>query len=136
MFKNANSIKALLTTQAVVEIGLGIFPLLFPHFAATLSGGILTEPEGVLLSRVAGASLLSMGWLSWSMRNSLPSLLQKQVLQMFGVFQVAVFVILLYGQLIGTRGAAGWLGVLIHFSFAASFVLVLCNYSDKDKHKI
>lgn len=133
MFKNPKSIKVLLITQAVVEIGLGIFPLFFPEFAATLSGGTLTEPEGILLSRVAGISLLSMGWLSWSMRNSLSSLLQRQVLQMFALFQTAVFSILLYGQYIGARGVAGWLGVVIHFSFALSFALLLMTHSSKNE---
>lgn len=136
MFNNSKSVKVLLITQAVVEIGLGIFPLFFPQTAAILSGGVLTEPEGMLLSRVAGASLICMGWLSWQMRNSSPLLIQKQVLQMFTLFQAAVFSILLYGQCIGARGAAGWLGVFIHFSFMVSFVLVLRKYSDKNTYKM
>lgn len=136
MYKNSNAIKVLLVTQAIVEIGLGMFPLLFPHFAANLSGSTLTEPEGVLLSRVAGASLISMGWLSWMLRNSIKSVVQKQVLQMFALFQVAVFVILLYGQLIGARSTAGWLGVCIHFCFAVSFIGVLLRYTDKKESSL
>ncbi len=135
MFKNPHSIKVLLIVQAVVEIGLGIFPLFFPHFAASLSGSTLTEPEGILLSRIAGVSLVSMGWLSWTMRNSVKAVMQKQVLQMFALFQTLVLVVLLYGQYSGARGTAGWLAVCIHFSFAASFILVLLNYSGKTEQK-
>jgi hypothetical protein len=131
MFKTSGSVKALLITQGIVEMSLGLVPLLLPAVSASLAGSFLTEPEGYVLSRIAGASLISMGALSWAMRNSENSVLQHQVLSMFGLFQILVFTILLYGQLIDARGAAGWLAVCIHFIFAVSFSMVLRHYDVK-----
>lgn len=128
MFKTPQSVKALLTTQAVVEIGLGMFPLFLPRLTAQRGGATLSEPEGVLLSMIAGVSLISMGWLSWVMRNSEQSTLQKLVLQMFALFQTLVFIVLLYGQLAQLRGVMGWVPVVIHGLFSVSFVLAVLNY--------
>ncbi|PIW37256.1 MAG: hypothetical protein COW24_00960 [Candidatus Kerfeldbacteria bacterium CG15_BIG_FIL_POST_REV_8_21_14_020_45_12] len=91
----------------------------------------LLATQAVVTTRVAGASLISMSWLSWVIRNSDRSAMQKQIIQMFAIFQSLVFIILLHGQFVNLGGLTSWPPVFIHFSFAFSFVFAWKNYQNK-----
>jgi len=62
--------KRLLTVTAILELGTAVALLLAPSLTAQLLlGAGLGSPESILVGRLAGAALLSIGLVCWLERN-------------------------------------------------------------------
>ena len=65
--------KNLLTVTAILELGTAVALLIAPSLTAQLLlGAGLGSPESILVARVAGAALLSIGLVCWLDRNRSP----------------------------------------------------------------
>jgi len=112
--------KRLFVTTAVLEVGAGLALAAFPSPAAMLLiGAPLTTPAALILARVGGTGLLSLGVACWLARNDAYS----------GAARALVAAILLYNVGVGVvvaNAAIGmqpvrvvlWMVVVVHAAMA------------------
>jgi hypothetical protein len=86
-----------LIVTALVEAGTGLALLVLPAVPISrLLGLSQAAPEALLIGRVAGAALLSIGVASWLARNDQRSLAQRGLLLGILIYNAAVPVLLAY----------------------------------------
>jgi len=112
--------KYLLITVALFEAGTGLVLLFLPSVVLLLLFGLRHAlPETLLLGRVAGAALLSIGVSSWLARNDNRSGAQLGLVISLLIYNLTAAVILgLAGMLLGMAGIMLWPAVLFHAAAA------------------
>ena len=112
--------RRLLVTSAVFELGAGLALVLVPSRAAVLLlGAPLDTPAALVLGRVAGAALASLGVACWHARGAPASAARAVVVAML-VYNVSVAVLLLAARFgSGIGGGALMAAVLLHAGMAA-----------------
>ena len=113
--------KTLQTATAILEAGTGVALLGFPSAVVTLLlGSGLDEPAAVILGRLAGAALLTLGIACWFVRADAQSRAARGLVSaMFGYNFVAVAILGFAGFSLHLRGIALWPAVVIHALMAA-----------------
>src|SRR5882672_5891420 len=92
--------KQLLVATAVSETATGLGLLLSPPLiAAFLLGASLDMPAALVVARVAGVALLSLGAACWLARNDAPSRAARGLVAAMLLYNAAVVVVLVYASL-------------------------------------
>jgi hypothetical protein len=111
----------LLIVTACVEAGTGLCLLVLPDVPIALLLGLTwAAPEALLVGRVAGAALLSIGIASWLARNDQRTAAQLGLLAGILCYDVVAAVLLgVAGLALNMAGLALWPAVGLHASLAA-----------------
>jgi hypothetical protein len=112
--------KTLLTATAAVETATGLALLGLPSLVVSLLlGGSLETPAALVVARVTGAALLSLGTACWLARNDEKSRAAVGLVAAILLCNVAAVAVLAYAGLgAGLSGAGLWPAVLIHVALA------------------
>ena len=110
----------LLIVTAVVETSIGVTLLLSPPFVAGLLLGVsLDAPAALIVGRVAGAALLSLGGGCWLARDDGPSRAVRGLIAMLLLYNCAAGAVLTdAGARLGLVGALMWPAVALHVVLA------------------
>jgi hypothetical protein len=113
--------KHLFIVTAFVETGTGLFLLIVPAVPlALLLGSSEAAAETLLVGRVTGAALLSIGASCWLARNDTRSPSQLGLLVGVLFYDLAAAAILGYaGVALNMAGIALWPAVVLHAALAA-----------------
>ena len=112
--------KYLFIVTAVIEAATGVALLLSPPLPVSLLlGASLDTPTGLVVGRVAGAALLSLGIACWLARNDEQSRAATGLIAAMLLYNTAVAAVLVYAG-IGLRlaGVGTWPAVLLHAALA------------------
>jgi hypothetical protein len=113
--------KSLLIVTAVAEASIGMTLLLSPPFVARLLlGASLEAPAALIVARVAGAALFSLGGSCWLARDDRPSRAVRGLIAMMLLYNCAAAAVLAdAGARLGLAGALTWPAVALHVVLAA-----------------
>lgn len=108
--------KTLLVATTVIEAGAGIALLASPSLAASfLIGAAFETPADLIVGRVAGAALLTLGIVCWRARLDVHSYAANGIVLAMLFYNFAVAAVLVYAAL-GARmsGLGLWPTVVLH----------------------
>ena len=108
--------RTLLIVTAVIEAGTGLALAMSPSApVAMLLGSSLDTPTGLVVGRVAGAALLSLGIACWLARNDEQSRAATGLIVAMLLYNVATVLVLAFAGL-GWRllGVGLWPAVVLH----------------------
>lgn len=113
--------KNLLVLTAAAEAATGLALLgLPPLVASLLLGASLDTPAALVVARVAGAALLSLGVACWLARNDAHSRAGRGLIAALLLYNAAVAALLAYAALgFSLSGIALWPAVALHAALAA-----------------
>jgi hypothetical protein len=125
--------KKLLIVTALVEMPIAVMLLLSPPLVARLLlGASLDAPAALIVSRVAGAALLSLAGACWLARNDRPTRAVGRLIAMMLLYNCAAGAVLVdAGARLGLAGALMWPAVAIHAVLA-----VWCTASLRDYNRL
>ena len=105
--------KSFLTLTALFEGTTGLVLAIAPSlFVSLLLGTSLTDPSAILIGRLAGAALITIGLACWISRNDTQSSVMAKVMI---VYNVLATLLLVYAALVERiSGVALWPAVLLH----------------------
>jgi hypothetical protein len=113
-------LNTLLTINAVVILVYAVGALFMPARMLMMCG----MPPGAgeqLMTRFFGASLLTLGLLSWLMRNSPDTDVQRAIILAFLVFDAVGVVVLLLGTISAVMSPLGWQVVAVFLLLCLGF---------------
>ena len=121
--------KNLLTVTAGIEAATGLALLGLPSLVVSLLlGGSLDTPAALVVARVTGAALLSLGVACWLARNDEKSRAAVGVVTAMLMYNVAAVAVLAYAGIgLGLSGIGLWPAVLLHAALAAWCIACLRN---------
>jgi hypothetical protein len=113
-------VKTLFIVTAVVEVGTGLALLLAPSApVAILLGASLDTPAGLMVGRITGAALLSLGLACWLARDDEQSQAATGLIAAMLLYNTAVAAVLVYAGIgLGLSGIGLWPAVLLHAALA------------------
>lgn len=113
-------IKTLLMVTALLEAATGLALLLSPSLPVSmLLGASLDTPAALVVARVTGAALLSLGLACWLARDDGQSRAARGLIAAMSLYNVAAVVVLAYaGTGAGLSGVGLWPAVLLHAAMA------------------
>ena len=114
------NIRSLLTATALIEAATGIALLIAPSLVVELLlGEGLSAPQSLVLGRIAGAALISIGVACWLARKSERNEAQRGLITGLSFYNVAVPTLLLYAAIaLEMRGIFIWPGGILHAALA------------------
>jgi len=126
------STRWLLIVSALVETAAGVALLLSPALVAgVLLGTPLDAPAALIVSRVAGAALLSLGSACWLARDDGPTRARRGLVASMLLYNCAAFAVLAHaGAGVGLVGVLLWPTVALHAAFAVWCVACLRSRGD------
>ncbi len=108
--------KRLLTITAIFEGVTGLALMSVPSlFIMLLLGDNLVEPAGIMISRLAGAVLLSLAIIYWFYTKVPDALL---IVRAMLLYNVAASALLVYASFVGLSGLGLWPAILLHIGLA------------------
>jgi hypothetical protein len=109
---------ALLLVTALLEGSVGLALLVAPSLPiSVLLGAVLDTSTGMVIARVAGAALLSLGLICWSARNDPKSHATRGIVQallLYNAVSIAVFIHAHFA--LGLSGIGLWPAVVVHIA--------------------
>ena len=110
-----------LIIAAIIPALFGIALLLAPAQMAATYGTTLNA-SGIHVARIAGSSLIVIGWITWGARNGSGAEAMRAVLVSGAVANVLDLLISGYATMNGVIGSGiGWATVVLHILLAAGF---------------
>jgi hypothetical protein len=108
--------KLLLIVTALLEAVSGLALLLIPAAVVSWLFGLpLDTPGGLLLGRIAGAGLVSLGIVCWQLRSTERGGAANGVVSAMLFYSAAVVAILVYAGLrMKLQGTALWPAIVVH----------------------
>ena len=111
--------KNLLVLTAVIEAGAGLVFLLAPSVAAMLLFGSSPDaPVALMVTRLTGAALVTLGVACWLVCGDLESRAAAGVVAAVLFYNLAALTILVAAGISGLVGITLWLGVVLHSTMA------------------
>ena len=117
--------------HTIIELSAGALILAFPAFLAKVTNASLTQNEGLQFARLFGVSLITVGVLTWKLRDLTESKSLVPAFTSLFVYHLLISITLVYGQVMGFRNAFGWLFPLGHGSFTVGFGLLLLKLKSR-----
>ena len=119
--------KSLLIVTAVAEAATGLALLGLPSLVVSiLLGGSLDAPAALVVARVGGAALLSIGVACWLARNDQQSRAATGLIAALLLYNAAVVAIFIYAGIgLGLFGIGLWPAVVLHGALAVWCVACL-----------
>jgi len=119
--------KSLLIVTAAVEAAGGLALLGLPSLVASLLlGGSLDAPSALVVARVTGAALLSLGVACWLARHDERSRAARGLIAAMLFYNAAIVVVLVHaGMGLRLSGIGLWPTVVLHAALAAWCVACL-----------
>jgi len=113
--------RKLLIVTALVETPIGLMLLLSPQLVAgLLLGASLDAPAALIVGRIAGAALLSLGGACWLARDDGPGRAQLGLVAAMLLYNCAAAAVLANaGAGVGLAGVLMWPAVGLHAGLAA-----------------
>lgn len=107
--------KNLLVMTAVIEAGAGLVFAIVPSAAAMLLfGSTLDAPVALMVGRLTGAALVTLGVACWLACLNLESRAAAGVVAAMLLYNLAALAILVAAGIGGLIGITLWLGVVLH----------------------
>jgi len=121
--------KSLLIVTAALETAIGLALLGVPSLVISLLlGGSLDAPAALLVARVTGAALLSLGVACWLARNDEKSRAAVGLVTAMLLYNAAAVLVLLYASIgLALSGIGLWPAVLLHAALAVWCIACLRN---------
>jgi len=111
--------KPLFIVTAVVEAGAGLALALAPSVLVSLLIGASLDMPGMVVARIAGVALLSLGLACWLTRNDGQSRAATGLTTALLLYNVAAVALLAYaGTGLGLSGIGLWPAVVLHAALA------------------
>lgn len=112
--------KPLLTATAIIEGTTGVALVLLPSWTvALLLGSPLEQPVAVLVARVGGAGLLSLGIACWLARGDAQSRAPAGLVAAMTLYNIAAVALLAHAGIgLGLNGVGLWPAVALHVAMA------------------
>jgi len=111
---------------AVVELAAGLALVLVPSVTVSiLLGASLDLPPALVVARLAGVALFSLGAACWLARTDAQRHPATALVAAMWLYNVAVAVLLISADMMGLRGWGLWPAVLGHLVLAAWCVVCL-----------
>lgn len=109
------------TVSAVIELGAGLGLLCLPVLSVSLlAGEPLEGAAAVMVTRLGGAGLTTLGIACWMARGDAGSPASRGLVTAMLFYNVAAVGLLTYGGLgLGLRGWGLWPGVMLHVVMTA-----------------
>ncbi|MFI5455882.1 MAG: hypothetical protein ACHRXM_10565 [Isosphaerales bacterium] len=119
--------KTLLTITAAVEAGTGVALAIAPSpVVLVLLGSPLEKPAGLVIGRILGAALFSLGTACWLARDEAKARTATGLIAAMLLYNIAAVSLLGYARLgLGMSGAGLWPGVILHLALAVWCVACL-----------
>jgi len=121
--------KKLLIVTALLETATGLALLLSPSLvAAVLLGASLDAPAALVVGRMAGAALLSLGGACWLARNDGPSRALRGLVAAMLLYNLAAVAVLANaGAGVRLVGVLMWPAVALHSALAVWCIACMRN---------
>jgi hypothetical protein len=112
--------RKLLFVTALVEIPIGLMLLLSPPLVAgLLFGASLDAPAALIVGRIAGAALLSLGGACWLARDDGPSRALRGLVAAMLLYNCTAIAVLAHaGAVVGVVGVLLWPAIALHAALA------------------
>jgi len=123
------STRTLLVVTAAIEAAIGVALALSPSVPVSLLlGASLDSPGGLVIGRVAGAALLSLGLGCWLARNDEQSRAARGLIGAMLLYNAAAVSVLVYAGIgLGLSGIGLWPAVILHAALAIWCIACLRN---------
>jgi hypothetical protein len=122
--------KNLLVLTAVIEAGAGLVFLITPSVAAMLLFGSSPDaPVALMVTRLTGAALVTLGVACWLACGDLESRAAAAVVAAMLFYNLAALAILVAAGIKGLVGITLWLGVVLHSTMAVWCFACLRSWS-------
>jgi len=108
--------RTLLTVTALAETGVGVLLLVSPSLVAGLLLGVsLDAPAALIVGRIAGAALLSLGGACWLARDDGPTRTRRGLVAAMLLYNCAAVAVLVHaGADVRLIGVLMWPAVALH----------------------
>lgn len=122
-----NSLNSFLTVTALIEVGAGLALLAMPSLAASvLVGAPLETPVSLVVARITGAALLSLGIACWLARDDAGGRTVRGLVAAMLVYNLGAAAVLMHARLgFGLNGMGLWPVVLMHIALSVWGVMCL-----------
>lgn len=122
-----SSLNSFLVVTALIELGAGLALLAAPSFAASvLVGAPLESPVSLVIARITGAALLSLGIACWLARDDAGGRTVRGLVVAMLVYNLGAAAVLSHARLgFGLNGIGLWPVVLLHVALSIWGVMCL-----------
>ena len=129
--------KTLLTISAAVEVGTGVALVIAPTTVGRmLLGSPPDAPASLVISRILGAALFSLGAACWFARHDAPGRTAAGLSVAMLLYNIAIVSLLTHARIgLGMSGIGSWPAVVLHSALAAWCVACL-QISDRNVNDI
>jgi hypothetical protein len=112
--------KTLLAATAAIETATGVALVIAPSTVVlVLLGSPLDSPAGLVIGRILGASLSSLGTACWLARNDAQGRTAAGLIAAMLLYNMAAVSLLGYTRIgLGMSGVGLWPGVILHAAMA------------------
>lgn len=132
-----NSLNSFLIVTALIEVGAGLALLAMPSLAASvLVGAPLDSPVSLVVARITGAALLSLGIACWLARDDAGGRTVRGLVAAMLVYNLGAAAVLMHARLgFGLNGMGLWPVVLMHIALSVWGVMCLQGKGASDSLK-
>ena len=113
-------LKNLLVINAVIALAYGISYQLVPTTVLSLYG-VTTGPGEIFMSRLFGAVLIGIGFLTWLVRDIQNSETQRAIILSLLVYCFIALIVTIHATVTGVMSTVGWTGVGIFLFFTLGY---------------